>query len=64
MTQVTYAIGKYIIVNKRESERHTFWMITVLLHVTVNFHKLFENGSIATGAFVGESNAVVKVAIH
>jgi hypothetical protein len=42
----------------------TLWVVTVLLHVTIYLYKLFENCSIAAGAFVGKSSAIVKVTVY
>jgi hypothetical protein len=42
----------------------TLWVITVLLHVTIYLDKLLENCSIAAGALIGKSSAVMKVTVY
>lgn len=41
-----------------------FWMPMLIVVVSVDLHKLFEDGDLASGALDGEAGGVVKVAVH
>ena len=42
----------------------TFWMPTFVSHVAIYFHKLFEDGAGAAGAFCSEAGRVVEMAVY
>jgi hypothetical protein len=42
----------------------TLWVITIFLHVTIYLDKLLENCSVAAGALIGKSSAVMKMTVY